>query len=191
MKIPAKRLSIDVDLPAGCSGQLAGIPHLLEFLLPDIKEVAEGGRGATRRFNVDNTGTVVGVQPVETRAVRGNPDIRRERSGGAIDVDGHMRVYVSATLLRTLTGNLIYRGIRCVGRGLILYHRENDEADNRQRNDRGDTDRRDTLRPGGALPLFFPPALFLAPLFLPRELTRALLTHSSTSFACASISGIY
>src|SRR5216684_5364319 len=187
MKIPAKRLSIDVDLPAGCSGQLAGIPHLLEFLLPDIKEVAEGGRGATRRFNVDDTRTVVSVKPVETRTIRSNPDIRREGGGGAIDVDGHMRMHMRTTLLCTQTGNLIYRGIRCVGRGLILYHRENDEADHRQRHDSSDADRRDALRPGSALPLFIPPALFLAPSFLPRKLTRTLLTHRfDFPFLCIS-----
>src|SRR5712691_1254634 len=115
MKIPGVRFAIDVDLPAGCSGQLAGIAQCLELLLPDIQKIAEGGREARWRFDVDDTRTVVRMQPVETRTVRGNPDICRHRGGGAIDIDGHMCVDMSATLLRTDTGDLIYWGIRCVG----------------------------------------------------------------------------
>ena len=60
---------------------------------------------------MDDPTRIMRVQPIEARTIRSNPDIRRDEDAFAIDVDGHMGMEVYATLLSTLTGDMVYRRI--------------------------------------------------------------------------------
>ena len=177
-KIARKRLSIDVDLPPCCIRQLAGVPKLLEPLFPDVKEVAEGDGNAPWSLNVDDPGIVVRVQPVEAGTVRRNPNVRRKGCLSPIHVHRHMRMDVRAALLSALTGNVIYRWIRSIGRRLASRYNEVDETGDSQHDHTNDDECRDTFCASGTPPPFFAPLLFLAALFLPRAVTSALLAHT-------------
>jgi len=87
---------------------------------------------------------------------------------------------VCATLLITLTGNIIYWWIRGIGRRLILRYHKVDETGNSQYGDGDDTERRDTFRPSGSSTLFLATTLFVSASFLPGLLTYVLFTHKSS-----------
>ncbi len=163
--ITAKRFPIDIDLPSGWIRELAGIPQLPEPLLPDVKEVPEGDSNAIRDFNMDNSTVIVGVEPVEARPIRSNPNMCGDEGAFAIDVDAHMRMDVYATLLSVLTGDVVYRRVHHrLGRCLLLPHYQGDEADNHQHADCNETNSRDTPLPNGVpLFLFTPTRVFAAP----------------------------
>src|SRR6266481_4924545 len=185
-KISAKRFAVHINLPPCCSRQLAGIPQLLKPLSPDVKEVAEGGGNAPRSLNVDDPGIIVCVEPVEARIVRCNPNVCGNGSLYPTHVHRHMCMNVRAGLLCTLTGNVIYRRVRSVGRCVALRNHEIDKDSNSEHAYRDDADGCNTLRSSGTPSLFFAPSLFLAALFLPRVVTSALLAHTfHFPFVCA------
>src|SRR5260370_36468598 len=119
-KITTKRFRVLIHLPGCCNRQLAEIPHLLEPLSPDVKEVAEGGGNALRSLNVDDPAIVVRMKPVEARIVRGNPNIRRNGCCRSIHIHRHMSMDVRAALLSTLTGNAIYRRVGGIAGGACM-----------------------------------------------------------------------
>src|SRR5258708_15345388 len=119
-KISTKRFPVYIHLPARCIRQLAGIPHLLEPLSPDVKEVSKGDGNTSWSLDMDDPAIVVRMKPVEARTVRGNPNIRRNGCFRSIHIHRHMRMDVRAALLSTLTGNVIYRRVRGIGGGLAL-----------------------------------------------------------------------
>src|SRR5258708_8467145 len=176
-KISTKRFPVHIHLPACCIRQLAEIPHLLEPLSPDVKEVAEGGGNALRSLNVDDPAIVVRMKPVEARIVRGNPNIRRNGCFRSIHIHRHMRMDVRAALLSTLTGNAIYRRVRGIGGGLAFRYNDGDKASNSQREQTDDAECRDKLHARSTPPLFFSPKLAPPPSFLPVRFTGGFVTH--------------
>src|SRR5712691_8632606 len=81
---------------------------------------------------------IVGVrmQPVETRAVRRNADIHRNRHPLPIDVHGNMGMNVKVSMFIRITGDTICGGISSIGsntgRRLTLFDNEIDENSNSQ-----------------------------------------------------------
>jgi hypothetical protein len=90
-----------------------------------------------------------------------------------------MRMDVRTALLSTLTGNVIYHRVRGIGGGLALRYNEVDKASNSQCDHADDAEYCDTLHARSTPPLFFSPLLFLAPSFLPGQVTGGLFTHRS------------
>src|SRR5260221_8796486 len=105
-----------------------GIPQLLEPLSPDVKEIAKGGGNTSWGLDMDHSGIIMCVQPIEARTIRGNPNIRRNGCFRSIYIHRHMRMNVRAALLSTLTGNVIYRRVRGIGGGLALRSKEVNKA---------------------------------------------------------------
>src|SRR5260221_4769908 len=165
-KISTKRFPVHINLPARCIRQLAGIPQLLEPLSPDVKEIAKGGGNTSWGLDMDHSGIIMCVQPIEARTIRGNPNIRRNGWFRSIYIHGHMRMNVRAALLSTLTGNVIYRRVRGIGGGLgFAYNQVNQGGNNPQQPPR-DGECRHKPHPRRTPPLFLSPFLFLSPAFL-------------------------
>lgn len=117
---------------------------------------------------MDHPTVIMGVEPVEARPIRSNPNMRRDEDTFAIDVDGDVRMDVNATLLGVLTGDVVYRRVhRWRGRCLLLPHDQGDKADNHQHADCNETNGRAAPGMDDALLLLFTPTRFFAAPFWP------------------------
>src|SRR6266566_77965 len=122
------------------------------------------------------------VEPIQTRVIGRNTDLRGNGGWFPIDVDGHMGVNVKVAMFAAITRYAVYSRVGSVGRRLRLYNCEIDEGSNNQHRCRDDASSRDAFPAGGTPPLFLTPLLFLAASLLPRTLMSRLLTHKGSRF---------
>ena len=157
--------------------KLTGVVQLREPSSPDVQEVFEGDGKTVGGLNVDHATVVMRVEPVETRAVGRNTNLRGDGRGLPINVDGQMGMNVNVEMFITITRCPIYGRIGSVGRCLTLRNNEIDEASNKQYSRRYNAGGRDALSASGTPPLFLTPKQFIPAPFLPRTLTSYLLAH--------------
>src|SRR5579864_6913781 len=103
-------LAIDEDFAATRLRHLRREVEGGKTLLPQCHKVIQGQIVQFLwRFDVDNAIIGMGMHPVETGAISGNTNARRNGEGLTIDVNCEMDVNVVAVLLRAITGNITDR----------------------------------------------------------------------------------
>src|SRR6266536_2097487 len=85
------------------------------------------------------------VEPIQTRAIGRNTDLRGNGGWFPINVDRHMGVNVKVAMFTAITRYAVYNRVGSVGRRLRLYNCEIDEGSNNQHRCRDDASSRDAF----------------------------------------------
>jgi hypothetical protein len=83
---------------------------LVQRLSPDVEEVAQGGRDAVWGLDVDDTGRVVRMEPVQAQVLEVDAGVgRRAGNRFPIDQDGQMGMHVIRCSLRKVAADAVDR----------------------------------------------------------------------------------
>src|SRR6516165_8532993 len=101
-------LAIDIDRPTSCRCKLIAKAQLRKLPSPNVQEVSQSWIAMIGKLNMNHPITGMGVQPVETRLIRSNPDALRDRDWFSINIDGDMGVDMIRSLFQRITTDAIY-----------------------------------------------------------------------------------